>query len=413
MGEILRVPPGTYRGNFTISKSIVLIASHDAVLDGNGQGTVLRVSGEGVRVEGLIFEKSGSVIGNGDSSVVAENAPGFILKNCILRETLFGLQLLASPDALIEGNEMSSFLAYPVARRGDLVKVWYSPRVRIRNNHIHDGRDLLVWYSDHSFLEGNVVEKMRYALHYMYSHESLARQNTFKDSSVGIYNMYGNGAELDGNIITSNRGPSGYGVALKEASRIRLKNNRIIENRIGLQLDNSPVSPPVTASDATVFELNRIERNDFGVTFVGSGYGSAFLKNDFVENWQQVSTSGLQSGTTIWSGNYWSDYRGVDPSDSGTGIIAYTADSVADAITDRFEGFKLFNFGPAILALEFTQKLIPWVHSVPKAIDLKPSMQPRLEASGTVLPARERFGLALLSFAVLGSLFELYRRVSA
>jgi nitrous oxidase accessory protein len=254
---------------------------------------------------------------------------------------------------------------------------------------------------------------MRYGIHYMYSHQSVARRNSFRDSSVGIYNMYGNGAELVENEVVANRGPSGYGIALKEANQVRLDGNRVLGNRVGLQLDNSPLAPPSRPEDATVFERNRFARNDLGVAFVGSGYGSVFLKNDFVDNWQQVSTSGLQSGMTVWTNNYWSDYRGVDPRRSGIGLIPYSADSVADAITDRFESFRLFSFGPAMLALEFAQKLIPWVESAPKAVDHAPAMEPRLAVEASAAPVATRLALAACSLVVLGLALRTYRRVLA
>jgi nitrous oxidase accessory protein len=413
-GGMLRLAGGTYRGHFVIGKPMTLIASRDAILDGGGTGTVVRVTSPRVIVDGLIVQGSGSVIGSGDSAVTAEKADGFRLQNCVLRETLFGIQLLDSKDAVIDGNEVSSFTGYPMGRRGDLVKIWYSPGTRVTRNHIHDGRDVLVWYSDRSTIQRNVIERMRYALHYMYSHQSAADHNTFRLSSVGIYDMYGNGLTLSDNEIVSNRGPSGYGVALKEADRVRLSGNRILGNRIGLQLDNSPLSPPINPEDTTLFTLNRLARNDIGVFFVGSGSGSVFLRNDFIDNWQQVSTGGLQKGMTTWTGNYWSDYRGVDPGHHGIGIIPYTADSIVGEVTDRFESFRLFSFGPAMLALEFTQRLIPWVRSEPKAIDPIPAMRPHLEppaGAGGAESARGRWMLVAFSGALLGGVVGARRRL--
>lgn len=410
-GSSLRVPAGTYRGHFIIKKPLTVTAARDAVLDGEGKGTVLSVSSENVALDGLVIQNSGNIIGNSDSSIMAENSPHLVVKNCILRHALFGIQLLGSPDAIIEGNEISSFKDYPIARRGDLLKIWYSPRAQILHNRVSDGRDVLVWYSDHSLLDGNRIERMRYALHYMYSHENTASNNSLRESSVGIYDMYGNGLKLENNSIISNRGPSGYGVALKEADRARLSGNRLVGNRIGLQLDNSPLSPPAKPEDLTLFEDNRFARNDIGVAFVGSGYGSVFLKNDFIDNWQQVSTGGLQAGTVVWTNNYWSDYRGIDPRGTGVGVIPYSADSVTDDITDRFESFKLFNFGPAMLALDFAQKMIPWIQSAPKAVDYAPATRPHREDASKHAPLAQRLGLLALSATLLAVVAVLRRKL--
>lgn len=393
-GATVRVPPGRHRGHFVVTRPLSLTAEHDAILDGEGQGTILKIAGPGILVDGLVFENTGTSIGQADSAISAENTDGLVLRNLVVRNSLFGVQLLASKNALIENNDLSSFQDFDVARRGDVIKIWYSPGTRLLSNRMHDGRDVLVWYSDDSTIKGNVIERMRYAIHYMYSHRNFATGNTLRLNSVGIYGMYSNDLKIVDNEILANRGPSGYGVAIKESDRIRLENNRLVSNRVGLHLDNSPLSAPASAADATVFEGNRLALNDVGVTFVGGGSGSMFVRNDFVDNWQQVSTKGLRQSATIWSSNYWSDYRGVDPRRTGVGLFPYSADSLADEITDRYEGFKLFSFGPALLAVQFAERMVPWFRASPKATDRAPVMSPRTESANARASASGRLLVA-------------------
>lgn len=399
-GEVLRLPPGHYHGHWIISRSITLRADRDVILDGDDSGSVLRVQAADVRIEGVELRGTGTVLGNGDSAIYAENSPRFVLRNSVIKNALFGAQILGSPDSLLEGNEIEGDFKLDVGRRGDAVKIWYSPGTRVVGNHITNSRDVLIWYSDGSIAQGNTIEKMRYGLHYMYSHKSVAEENVIQNNSVGIYEMYSNDLRILRNHLIDNRGPSGYGFAAKESDRATIVGNRIIRNRVGLYVDNSPLSPPRAANENTLFQDNLVARNDIGVNFIGSCVGSLFLKNDFVDNWQQVSTQGLSKNEQrVWENNYWSDYRGVDPAGTGIGRTPHVADSLVDSITDRVDGFKIFNFGPALLALEFAERIVPWLRPEPKIVDHSPSMQWHVEADRAVNSFGQRAGL--LGFAMI------------
>lgn len=402
-GATIEVPPGLYVGHFSITRPITLQGNRDVILDGGGSGTVLKIQAPDVRIRRIIFQGSGKIIGNADSALLVDGSDRFEMSQNVIRDSLFGVQILASKNVLIEDNEIQSFAGLELGVRGDAVKIWYSPGAKVLKNRISDGRDFLVWYSNDCLLEGNTMERMRYGIHYMYSHRNIARRNTLRFNSVGIYGMYGNDLKLLDNDIVGNRGPSGYGIALKESDRLYVAHNRLIGNRVGLQIDNSPLSPATSAEDQTLFERNQIQTNDVGITFIGSGTGSLFLKNDIVENWKQLATEGLQAGVTVWENNYWSDYRGIDPRKTGFGTIPYASDSVADDLMDRFEGFKIFQFGPAILALDFAERLVPWLKAAPKAVDHSPSMSPHFDrVASSETSVRERLEWLFCSLVLGG-----------
>ncbi|RME42310.1 MAG: nitrous oxide reductase family maturation protein NosD, partial [Caldilineae bacterium] len=60
-GAIIRVPPGIYRGNFVIEKSITLEGVGWPVLDGGAQGNVITINeAPDVTIRGFVIRNSGA-----------------------------------------------------------------------------------------------------------------------------------------------------------------------------------------------------------------------------------------------------------------------------------------------------------------------------------------------------------------
>jgi nitrous oxidase accessory protein len=402
--SVLVVPAGIYYGHFEINKPLTLQGQGQVILDGNHTGTVLRLGAKDITIENIEIRHSGDQLGAENAGIIADGCPRLHLNQLVIHTVLFGVEVLNSPYAVIENSHISG-LPFELGRRGDGLKIWYSPHTKVLSNAINLSRDILVWYSGGSLIQRNHIQNVRYGIHYMYSHQGLAEGNTIEHSSVGIYDMYSNDLTLQNNTLAANRGPSGFGIGVKESDRFKVLTNHIQSNRVGIHVDNSPLSPPTRPEDQAIFAVNKFLNNDVGVGFVGIGNGVLFHHNDFIDNWQQVSSRGSRHLEAVWQNNYWSDYRGIDPKKSGFGITPYHTASLADNITDRFEGFKLFNFSPTLLALEFAQKAVPWFTPDPNAVDEKPSMSPLFQ--GSIRSDQDKLFLRRLQYFACFAVFAL------
>lgn len=370
---IIQIPQGKYIGNFIITKPLTLKGQKGVVIDGNNKGTVLKVLSSDVTVEDLTIQNSGSSLGGEHAGVHIENSAQFKMMRVAIKNSLFGIRIMASPETIIQSCQITG-KNLDLGRRGDGIKIWFSPQTQIINSKIHGVRDILVWYSDHSKIENNEISDSRYGLHYMYSHNNYVAKNLIRNNSVGIYDMYSHDLIATKNVIKSNRGISGYGFAAKESNRLNISDNIIINNRIGIHVDNSPIEPPKNTTEQTQFSNNFIAYNDVGITFVGPGEWTYFTNNDFKENWQQVRSSGSNKLLSFWQKNYWSDYLGFDREGNGFGSIPYRSVSIVDHLLDRKEALQLFRFSPVLLAVEFAERAFPWLQTDPRFIDQQPSM---------------------------------------
>jgi nitrous oxidase accessory protein len=233
---------------------------------------------------------------------------------------------------------------------------WYSSGIRVANNHVADSR---------------------YGLHFMYSHDTRVEDNVLADNSVGVYLMYSNGIAVENNDLSRNRGPSGYGLGLKDCDDIAVRRNRFRANRVGAYIDNSPLSYGAVGE----LEDNLIAFNEIGLLITPNTKSNIVAGNGFIENEEQVSVHGR--GTLEGNefsrdgrGNFWSDYTGFDLDGDRVGDLPYRAVSLFEDLLAREPNLRVLLHSPAQRAIELTARAIPQVQPEPKFTDPFPLMQP-------------------------------------
>ncbi|MER3485723.1 MAG: nitrous oxide reductase family maturation protein NosD, partial [Chloroflexota bacterium] len=209
-GATIDVRGGVYPGGLVIDKPLVLRGVDHPVIDGGGRGTVVRVVGAEVTIQGFTIRGTGSNHDQEDAAIVFDGGRATVIGNRI-EDALFGIYLKQAPGSVIKNNVV---LAKPVeiAMRGDSIKVWYCDDVVIEGNQASDGRDIILWYSNRALVRNNAFNRSRYGLHLMFSDRARIEGNSLRANSIGLYIMYGRDPVIIGNNLSDNRGPSGGGL---------------------------------------------------------------------------------------------------------------------------------------------------------------------------------------------------------
>jgi nitrous oxidase accessory protein len=373
-GDTIHVPAGEHRGNVVIDKSLTLAGEAGAIIDSHGEGDVFRVTAPDVIIRNLTIRNTGALLEKENAGIVAL-APRITTEQCTFEDVLFGTLLKGAPGSVIRNNRIGG-KDIDIGRRGDGIRLWQSAGSLIEGNVVHDGRDVVVWYSSNVTLRRNTVSRCRYGMHFMFTDTNTIEDNTLEDNSVGAFLMYSRDLVLRRNIFARNRGPSGYGLGLKDMDNVKAEDNLFIANRAGAYLDNSPRE--YNAYDD--FTNNVFAFNDIGVACLPNVKRNRFAGNTFMENLQQVSVvgSGTFAGnefTVIGRGNFWSDYRGYDADGDGVGDLAYRESSLFENLMEREPKLRLMLHSPAQQALDLAARAFPIVQPQPRVTDERPLMQ--------------------------------------
>jgi nitrous oxidase accessory protein len=377
-GDILQIPPGLYQGNFIIQKSITLEGTGWPILDANGHGTVITINDTpDVTIRGLVVRNTGTRLDKEDAGISAYQSPRLLVENNRLENTLFGIKVKDSESSRILNNIIGAKEDLDVAARGDSILIWYSQNSELLGNQVSHGRDVVLWYNNGAIIRDNVIIGNRYGLHFMYCDDNLVENNRLEGNSVGAFLMNSRRLTLGHNIFANNRGPSGYGIGLKDMDGVEATNNLFVGNRVGMYIDNSPWSVDISQH----FSHNAFAYNDIGLLFTPSVKRNYFSQNSFIDNIEQVGLTGTgdfkDNGFTVaGQGNFWSDYTGYDETGDNLGDLPYVSRSLFENMMDKNPQLRLFQFSPAQQALDLAARAFPIFQPKPKFSDAAPLMTP-------------------------------------
>ncbi len=431
-GSVVQIPAGVYAGNFVVDVPVHLLGvdgpnGERAALDGQQHGTVLTINAAGTIVENLVIRAGGNVIDKEDGGIVVNKAADTQILNNRLEDVLYGIRGIESNRLLVRGNYITG-KELDVARRGDGLRIWQSEDCMVENNTLERGRDAIFWFSDGTTIRNNTFHDSRYGIHMMYTDGMQVLDNDLRGNSVGAYLMYSSDVLIRGNTFRNNRGPSGYGVALKDMDIVTVTGNYFFDNRVGLFFDNSPSRVDITQA----IERNVLAYNDVGVLMMPAVKRNILVGNTFMDNIEQVgvkgggSNPGDELGDNSWDGNFWSDYVGYDTADlvngaendptntqaDGIGDLPYRSDRLFENLADRYPALQVFYFSPAEQAVNLAAKAFPVIKPKPKLTDSLPRMAPILPDAVPFTPEPDgrlgwlAAGLLLAAAGLLGSQFR-------
>ena len=369
-GDTITPPAGTYSGPVVIDKPLIVDGKNGVTIDAGGKGTVILLDTDGATIKNLHLTHSGESANDIDSGVQVRGNYN-VIKDNVIDDCLFGVDLQQSSNNVVKRNTISSLDRFELGQKGDSVRLWYSFKNKIIDNITFNVRDMVVWYSADNEIKGNTGRDSRYSLHFMYSRYNLVEGNKYYNNAVGIFLMYSDGIIVRDNFIAHAAGPTGMGIGFKETSELIIEDNIVMYCASGLYIDMSPFQPD-TIND---FNNNLIAYNGIGIRFLSNQPGNIFKHNQFAGNLTQVVVSGGKTAdANTWEGNYWSDYEGFDRNKDNEGDTPYELYAYADKLWRDVPGAQFFKGSPILETLDFLEQLAPFSEPSLLVSDKKPVM---------------------------------------
>jgi len=434
-GDTITVTGGVYHERIVIDKPLTLTGIGKPVIDGDGGGDVVTITGAEVTLSGFEIRGSGRAVSQEPAAIRVENAHAPTIQRNYIRDSLYGIHMTGSHHATIAFNDIDLGSHVPQERRGHGIYLWEVNGAAIHGNHIRYVADgIHLEFSDDNGIGQNTVRDSRYALHFMYSNNNRILENRFEDNLSGAVLMFSKEILLKDNQLSSNRkGATGAGMLLKDVDNIYAEGNVVLRNKYGMTVEGTPNS----ASGSATFIRNTFALNDTGLGMM-SNAPITFVDNAMIENTVQVkalggdlgshlgsehgaaapgagsgsSTSGHSGhGSTpeqptppvgsrpdaaVWTsdgrGNYWSDYKGYDADGDGIGDAPYKPEPpFAGALEDN-ETLRLFQHTLAQQAIDVAADMFPVYRYSAVIEDSGPLMSP----PGPALPRHQGLNQEML-----------------
>jgi nitrous oxidase accessory protein len=366
----------TYRGDLVIARPVAIFGRKGTILEGTGTTSVVTVSGADVTLSDVTLRRSGR-------KQKAEDA-GFKVSGTRIRiaharieDTLFGVSLLDCKQCEIEGVHVIGREDDPELR-GDGIKLWEAHGSKVLGCLVERARDIVVWYTRHALLDGNVVRNSRYGTHFMYAHDAVVRRSRLENNVVGIFVMYSVRMTIERNLLAGARGAAGMGLGFKDSDAITVRGNWLVANTTGTHLDNTPRTP----AQPVVFEGNVIALNDVALRFHNSLPGLSFRGNDLRQNPAIVEIDGGgDAHAVVFRRNHYSDYEGYDLDADGIGDVPYEVTMLSTELTGARPAVKYFHGTAALALIDAVAHAVPLLAPKKLLSDPEPLVSaPRIEA---------------------------------
>ncbi len=366
-GAVLRLAPGVY-GPIRITRPVTLEGEPGAELRGPGTGSVVSILAPDVTVRGLTIRGSGTDIDAMDSGVfVGKEGDRALVEDNLIEGNLFGVYLWGPDDAVVRRNSIRGLRKDVLSENGNGVSVWNAPGSKVIENEFRFGRDgIFVITSKRNVFSGNRMRDVRFAVHYMYTHDSEVRDNVSIGNHVGFAIMFSDRLKVTGNL---SQGDRDHGLLFNYANRSLIEKNIV--------RDGGEKCVFIYNANFNRFLGNWFEGCEVGIHFTAGSERNEIIGNAFIDNRSQVKYVGTRS--LDWSGdgrgNYWSDNPAFDLNGDGIADTAYRPNDIIDRVLWTAPAAKLLVNSPAVQVIRWAQSQFPALHPG-GVIDSAPLMRP-------------------------------------
>jgi nitrous oxidase accessory protein len=332
-----------------------LEGAEGAILRGDGEASVITVDAPDVTIRGLTIVGSGIKLDEMDSGIfLTSAAKRAVVESNVLERNLVGVYVHGAADSLIQHNVIIGRSDLRLNEAGNGIHVWTAPGSQVIGNDIVYGRDgIYVISSRKNVFLGNRMQGLRYAVHYMYTHDSEVSANISIGNHAGFAIMYSDRLKVTGNLSDGDRD---RGLFLNYANM----------SDIGGNVVKAAPEKCVFLYNANKnhFHDNWFEECEIGIHFTAGSERNRIAGNAFVSNRTQVKYVGTRS--LDWSdkgrGNYWSDNPAFDLDGDGLADTAYKPNDIVDEILWVSPNAKILLNSPAVQVVRWAQAQFPAIY---------------------------------------------------
>ena len=312
-GSRIVIEAGTYReAPILIDRPLTVVGEGRPRIEAIQAATLVHVTANDVTIRGLSFANIAPSHVEDRAAIKLDGVRGCVVEDNQIDAAPFGIVASESSDCRISHNVVRGGIHRPL---GNAIHLWSSHHMTVEDNVVSGHRDGLYFeFVQDTTIERNTSERNgRYGLHFMFSHRCAYRDNRFAWNGAGVAVMYTREVEMTANTFDDNRGPTAYGLLLKDISDSRLAGNEFARNTVGLHIEGG---------GRVVVSANRFTGNGWAIRLMANSPGNRFDANVFEGNSFDMSTNSRSTAAAV-AGNWWDRYRGYDLDRNGRGDVPF------------------------------------------------------------------------------------------
>ena len=224
-GDTLRLAAGAFPGDLVVrTPKITIEGEPGAIVQGSGQGSAITIAAPGVTVRNLTIRGSGLTLIDKNSGVfVDRRGDRALIEGDAFEDNLIAVYLDGPHDAVVRGNRIKGLERLRRSERGPAVSLWNTPGSVIADNDIRFGRDgVFSVSSSRNVVSRNTFHGLRFAVHFMYTNDSVVEGNLSAGDDVGYVMMYSDRLRLRDNVSD---GDKDNGLLFNDANESRIEDN--------------------------------------------------------------------------------------------------------------------------------------------------------------------------------------------
>ncbi len=351
-GDVLTLSDGIYDGPITIDRTLTLTGTAGTVIDGGHKGTVITITGDDVVLRGVTVTGSGGVNADLDSGIkIVKGADRSLIEGNRLTDNMHGIDVHGGLDSIVRHNVIEGRQNARMNERGNGIYIWNAPGTVVEENTVRWGRDgIFSNASRKGTYRNNLFRDLRFAVHYMYTHDSEVSGNISIGNHLGFAIMYSNRVIVADNLSLGDRE---HGVMLNYANNAEVHDN--------LVRGGPKKCTFIYNAHKNLIYRNRFEGCGIGIHFTAGSERNVLTENAFIGNREQVKYVGTKH--IEWSfegrGNFWSDHPAFDLNGDGIADAVFRPNDLMDHILWSQPAAALLTGAPAVQLVRWSQKSFP------------------------------------------------------
>jgi nitrous oxidase accessory protein len=302
-----------------IARPMTLTGEGRPRIEATQPASLIQVTADDVTVSGLTLSGVPASHVEDRAAVRFEGARRCVAEGLEIEDAPYGIYASQTADCRLVGNVVrGAAVGAAVAEHravGNAIHLWNAQRMTVADNVVTGHRDGLYFefVQDTTIARNRSAGNARYGLHFMFSHRCTYRDNRFTANGAGVAVMYTREVTMAGNTFEANRGPTAYGLLLKDISDSTLDDNVLAGNTVGLLVEGG---------GRLAIRRNRFSGNGWAVKLMANSPQNRFEGNVFEGNAFDVATNSRATAADV-RGNWWDRYTGYDLDRDGRGDVPF------------------------------------------------------------------------------------------